>query len=285
MIKNPVLNKKKLVIVVPLLFIGLLLAPSVNSLESKKVDETNNINNEVDLVVTGDGWWSPAPWEEELDIIGHNYRIKNIGDEYRYPLRVNLSIFFIYTDREEIYVKNGGVKIDRIWEDWEKRGYGIAFRKEKPEKIRYEVETTAPESNTHNNNITIKVDYGVTIYGNAYSKGIGGKSPIDDGLVRCNSDISPSTFNIYLDGLYPDGSYLISAPKKPDSPSFKYTIKAQIGFSDLRTRIKLTNKLDEFEYAKIDFAFCFNIRSVNSIESIFQRVNNMFPLLCKFILR
>ena len=281
---NPVLINQKLVIVVTLLFVCLLLAPSINSLELKKVNETINFNNEIDLVVFGDGWWSPAPWEEEEDFLGHYYTIRNIGDEYRYPLRINLSVYLIYPDREETYYKNHGTKIDRIWEDWEWRGGGKTLRKEKPDEIRYEVETTAPESNKHNNNITVKVDYGVTIYGKFYIKNIRGEErPIDDGMVSCNSDISPFDFK-YIDGPYPDGSYIISAPKKPNSSTFKYTLKAQIGFSDLRTRIKQTNKLGEFEYAKIDFAFFFNIRSVNSIEGIFQRVNIMFPLLSKFIL-
>jgi len=284
MIKNPFSFNKMLVIFVIILFIGLLLTPSINSLELKEVNETININNEIDLVVFGNGWWSPAPWEEVEDIVGHNYKIKNIGDEYRYPLRVNLSIFFIYSDREETYVKNSGAKIDRIWEDWEMRGYGIAFRKEKPEEIRYEVETTAPESNKENNIITVKVDYGVTIYGNVYRNDISGeKHPIKDGIVRCNSDIIPSTFNIYLDGLYPDGSYIISAPKKANSPTFKYTLKAQIGFSDLRTRIKRFTDLDEFEYAKIDFNYGFNIRSANSMDRIFQSITNIFPITEKLI--
>jgi hypothetical protein len=284
MIKNPFLFKKTLVISVTLLFIGSLLAPSIKSLESKKVNKSINLNNEIDLIVFGDSWWSPAPWEEDEDFIGHYYTVKNIGDEYRYPLRINLSIYLIYPDRDVLYVKNSGLEIERIWKDWEWSGCGKTLRPEKPDEIRYEVETTAPESNILNNNITVKVDYGVTIYGKFYRKDIQGEErPIDDGIVKCNSDISPLDFK-YLDGPYPDGSYIISAPKKPSSSPFKYTLIAQIGFSDFRTRIKRTTDLDEFEYTKIDFTFFFNIKSVNPIESIFQRVNNMHPLLSKFIL-
>ncbi len=275
--------KKELIGIFVCIMLIISIVPSINAIESKNTDIKSKNDGEVDLVIYGEGWWSPAPWLEDEDFLGLYYQIENIGYRYQGNNWIYLSIYFIYPDHEEVYIENRGVKSSDIMVGLQWSSMGKSLKKEKPEEIRFEIETNAPESNKQNNNLTVKVDYGVTIYGKIYIRNLRGEQLHKKWVVLCNSDISLKSFK-YEDAHFYDNNYVVVAPKKAGAPPFCYTLIARIDYFLLRTRLKITPKLDEFEYTEIDFNFGFSDRSVNPINRLFQRLPNLF-LIFKQLMR
>ena len=212
--------------------------------------------------------------------MGIYWKVDNIRGGYKGAAWINWSINIIYDNSEEVHLECHGIHYN-FPSGPVCYGYNQPIKAEKPKEIRFEVDTDAPESNKQNNVLTVKVEYGVTIYGKVYNIDLKGeKHPVKDGEIYCNSDISPLSFK-YVDEqiLQPDGNYSVAAPKKTGAPPFSYTLHAHTGYFRLRTRIKKTPKLDEFEYAEIDFIFGFSGRSVNPVERFLQRAPNLFPIL------
>lgn len=276
--------KKGLVVGIIFLFLGITIAPSINATESRNINIKSKNNGEVDLVGSVEAWWSPAPWDNG-DILGYFLTIENIGDSYHgEDIWINYSVYFIYPVHEEVYKENRLIYSNTYIEVGViKKMYGTPIINEKPEKIRFEIETNAPESNKQNNVISVQISYGVTFYGMIYRKVLGDKYPVLGGIVSCNSDILP-LFEIGS-GIYRDGSYIISVPKNANEPPFSYTLQVSLGLGTLpRIKVIETPPLDEFEYAEIDFIFGLKGKSVNliSFDTVFRFFNG-FPLLQRIL--
>ena len=271
--------RKGLIIGLIILFIGAGVVPTISGYANYKnvikLIENNSYNKgEVDLIIEGSGLWTPAPWDETGDYLNYKFSVYNIGERYTGELTIKLGMYCIYPD-EEVYYNLGthvGLKIH----------IGLILKRsdreiinEKPEKIRFEVEkTNVNESNTDNNDFTVTVDNGVTIYGTVYRRSLSGElhPPGKDAIVRCNSDISPFDFR-YVTGANVD--YILTVPKKAGAPPFIYTVKAEMPIpftSDYRNKIKFSPPLGEFTYIEINFIFdsIFNMNNEEVISVIQQ---------------
>jgi len=240
-------------------------------------DDDGDGNGEVDFAIDELlAWWSPAPWFEDHEYLCHDLQIINVGAPcYEWG---KLSIYYYAIEPNGHENEMFGGKEGKNWP----KGFitrEVSLWKfntiKKPVQLRVEITTDLPESNLENNVKTVDVGYGVTIDGRVYSQDSNGENHPADGLVFCNSDTS--LLSLYLSSTHPHpdykGYYQICAPKKPGAAPFRYSLIAQITTEDgIKTQMKKTEPLDDFDYTQVDFIFKTK-ESTNSesLPSLIQR--------------
>jgi len=228
----------------------------LNFIYSKNKDYTTNDehdNNEktgeLDLAIEDFySWRIPYfPVYEYGDYLCYKYNLSNVGDFYIGEGYAKAYITFIFSDGEEITVLDHTHFFNNYIKKGTLRGVGRFGGDIIPEKIKLEIISDMPESNTDNNVKTVTVTKGVTLSANVYEKKPNGEEkPCEHAVFNCDSDIE-GYYNI--DYFYLFGSYWIFTPKNPDMPAFEYTLKIKTFFKEI---IQKTPPVEEMEYYQTD---------------------------------
>ena len=255
----------------PIISVGL----TINTKTTESNDDIQKLDG-VDLTVEYFyGWWSPAPWFDNMDYAASAFCLRNNGDYFEGVCNITTKVYKIYSNLSENETDVRYSNKDYIPQgSFNSFHYDCWVDSEQPVFWRIEITSNIEETNYENNVITIPNQLGVTIDGYVYKEDVSGnKNPVKCALIKSNSDMNNQEFYYVTDS---KGYYCIKIPKNPELGPFKYTISATILGIEPKEKIQLTEPLDGFEYTQNNFTFKAKSRNVirnffNLFESFFQR--------------